>query len=57
MRHKISIEERLERLESRLKKVDFYMRRREDTNAQEQLAMILEDVENIRTLLRNETQD
>jgi len=57
MRHKISIEERLERLESRLKKVDFYMRRREDTNAQEQLAMILEDIENIRTLLRNETQD
>ena len=57
MRHKISIEERLERIESKLKKVDYFMRRREDTNAQEQLAMVLEDIENIRTLLRNETQD
>lgn len=57
MRHKISIEERLERLESKLKKMGFLISRNENTDAFNYIEVLLEEIENIRSLLRNETQD
>lgn len=57
MRHKISIETKLENLESKIKKIGFYIKNKEEGKAYEGVGVLLEDIEDIRSLLRNESQD
>lgn len=57
MRHKLAVESKLERLESKLKKVAYYIKMNESGTAYEGMKSILDDIEDIRTLLRLENQD
>lgn len=57
MRHKISIEERLERLEAKIKKTGYLIKINEKDEAYESIEYTLEELDNIRTLLNKETQD
>lgn len=57
MRHKLSIEDKLDRLESISKKIGFYIRRRENDEAYDRIADLLDVILSIRTLLNGEKQD
>jgi len=57
MRNKVVIENILERLEAKIKKVGYYIRRDEPETAFTGIEPILEDVSSIRTLLNREEQD
>lgn len=57
MRNKVAIENILERLEAKIKKVGYYIRRDDPETAFSGIEPILEDVSSIRTLLNREEQD
>lgn len=57
MRNKILILNKLEKIESNLKKMNFFIGRNERSNAYRSLDYVTEEVSNIKTLLNTETQD
>ena len=56
MRNKTLITTKLERIESNLKKMNYFIGRNERTDAYKSLDFITEEVSNIKTLLNTETQ-
>lgn len=57
MKNKISIETILERIEAKIKKVGYHIRREEKEISYNYIEVILEDLSNVQTLLNRETQD
>lgn len=57
MRHKQAVESKLERIESKLKKVGYYIRMEENGTAYDGIGSILEDIDDIKTLLRTENDE
>lgn len=56
MRNKTLIITKLERIESNLKKMNYYIGRNERQDAYKSLDFITEEISNIKTLLNTETQ-
>lgn len=57
MRYKTSVEEKLERLESRLKRIGYNIKSNNRDEAFDEIGKVLEYISEIRTLLNKETQD
>lgn len=57
MRNKELFGKKLERLSSEIKNVGFHIRRNETDIAYEMIAVLLERVQDLETLLNTETQD
>lgn len=57
MRNKVLITTKLEKIESNLRKLNFYIGRNERIESYKVLDIIGESISNIKTLLNTETQD
>lgn len=57
MKNKISIETILERIEAKVKRIGYNIKRTEYDDAYNLIEVILEDLSNVQTLLNRETQD
>ena len=57
MRNKTLIINKLERIESNLKKMNYFIGRNERPDAYKSLDFITDEISNIKTLLNTETQD
>lgn len=57
MKTKEIIQSRLERVEAKVKKVGYHIRREEYTTAYDIIEKVLEDTADIQTYLNRETQD
>jgi len=57
MRHKLSIENIVDRVESLITRTDYYIKSQDSKQARTSLTTITELIENIRTLLNSEEQD
>lgn len=57
MKNKLSIENILERIEAKIKKVGYHINRDEKKLAYGYIEVILEDLSSVQTLLNRESQD
>ncbi len=57
MRYKNNIEQKLEKIDNRLNLVKHHSQRRESVQVNQYIDTIKEEIDNIQTLLNNETQE